>query len=156
MKRIQKVHPFLFAIYFVVGIYSQNASQVPLHWLYRPLVILLLLAIAIYLLLLKRFSDRAYAGWATTLLLVWFFSGHVYRLLLGLSLFWQSAFGGVLAVIIVTLPVGLLASRYVWGRITGKQAMTTFLNGTSLVLVIFSLWNIVSLLRRSVAQIQMI
>ena len=120
MKRIQTVHPYLFAIYFVAGIYSQNASQVPLHWLFRPLAISLFLAIVMYLLLLKKYSDQAYAGWATTLLLAWFFGGHVYRLLLGMSAFWQSPLGGIFAVIVITLPVGLLASRYAWGRISSK------------------------------------
>ncbi len=134
MKGIQVVPPFLFAIYFVAGIYSQNASQVPLHWMLRPLIVSVPPSIAIYFLLYRKYRDPAYAGWVTTLSLIWLFSGHIYRLLLERSIFWRTPVGGLIAVVLITLPVGLLASRWLWRKITSQQAITTLLNVMGFVL----------------------
>lgn len=156
MKRTPVLHPFLFAIYSVAGIYSQNASQVPLDWLFRPLFILFLIAVLVYRFLYARVKDAEYAGWGTTLFVIWLFSGHVYLLLLEQSSFWRTPFGGILAIALFSSMLAIFASRWVWGRLTSRGTVTVFLNVVSLVLVLFSTWTIGSTLYRSNAQVQMI
>jgi len=155
-KRPLVIHPFLFAVYLVAGIYSQNASQVPLLWLFRPLVICVGFAAAVYWLLTRKYKDAGYAGWGTTLFLIWLFSGHVYRLLLETSTFWRTVPGGILALASSGLPLGILASRWAWGKLTRHETITMFLNTVSLALTVFSIWTIASTLYQSNSQVQTI
>lgn len=156
MKRPLVIHPFLFAVYAIVGVYSQNASQVPLHWLFRPLCILLLIVVIVYWFLEHRFKDTEYAGWATTLFVIWLFSGHVYLLLLAGSPFWQTLFGEIIAATLFCAVLGFFASRWAWSKLTSRKAITSFLNIVSLIPVISSLWVMSTTLYRSSAQVQMV
>ncbi len=156
LNRIIVLHPFLFAIYSVAGIYSQNVSQVPLDWAFRPLLISILLALFIYTALRSKFEDAEYAAWGTTLFILWLFSGHTYLLLLEQSSFWRTPLGGAVALSLFSLSFLLFASRWLWRKITSRKAITIFLNVVSIVLVLFSGWAIVSTLFRSNSQVQMI
>lgn len=156
MKRLPILHPFLFAVYSVLGVYSQNASQVPLDWMWRSLAIVVLIAALVYWLLNTKFEDAEYAGWATTLFIIWLFSGHVYLLLLGQSSFWRSPLGGALAVLLFSSVLLLFAGRWLWGKITNRKTITVFLNVVSLALVLFSGWTIGSTLFRSISQVRAI
>jgi len=156
MKRTLVVHPFLFAVYSVLGIYSQNASQVPLNWLFRPLCILFLIAVLVYWFFNNRFRDPEYAGWVTTMVIIWLFSGHVYLLLLEGSLFWRTSLGGMLAITLFCALLGFFASTWVWGKFTNHRTVTSFLNTVALMLVIFSTWVTISTIYRSNAQVQII
>ncbi|MCC6301101.1 MAG: hypothetical protein IT314_17565 [Anaerolineales bacterium] len=156
MKRTRVIHPFFFAFYSVLGIYSQNATQVPLEWMWRSLLIVSLIAVVVYWLLKAKFDDAEYAGWATTLFIIWLFSGHVYLYLLSQTSFWRSPFGGTLAALLFTSAFLLFASRWLWGKITNRKTITTFLNVVSAALVLFSAWAIGSTLFRSSSQIQTI
>jgi hypothetical protein len=152
-KRQFVVHPFLFAVYSIAGIYSQNASQVPLHWLFRPLVISVVIASVVYAALNRKYKDAGYAGWGTSLFIVWLFSGHVYRLLLESSTFWRTVPGGMLALTASGLPLGVLASRLAWGKLSSHRTITMFLNTVSVVLTAFSVWTIASTLYFSKGQV---
>ncbi len=156
MKRVFVLHPFLFAVYSVAGIYSQNASQVPFHWLVRPLILCVAISLVVYFLLVRKYKDAEYAGWGTTLFLVWLFGGHAYRILLDVSSFWRTPFGGTIAILFFTLPLSALASRWVWGKLSNKPTITHFLNMIFSALVLVSLWLIVSILYQSNNQTQAI
>lgn len=156
MKQTPILHPLLFAVYSVLGVYSQNASQVPLEWMFRSLLIVFLIAGFVYGLLNARFKDSEYAAWGTTLFIIWLFSGHAYLLLLGQSSFWRTPLGGALALAIFSSALLLFASRWLWGKITSRRTITVFLTVVSLVLVIFSVWAIGSTLFRSDSRVQMI
>jgi hypothetical protein len=156
LNRMIVPHPFLFAFYSVAGIYSQNASQVPFDWALRPLLISFLIAFVVYTTLLFKFRDAEYAGWGTTLFIIWLFSGHAYLFLLEQSSFWRSPFGGVFAIALFSSVLLLFASRWLWGKITSRGTITVFLNVVSLTLVLFSVWIVGSTLFRSNSQVQMI
>lgn len=156
LNRVIVLHPFLFAVYLVVGIYSQNATQVPLDWVFRSLLISILLALFIYTVLRTKFNDVEYAAWGTTLLIIWLFSGHIYLFLLGQSSFWRTPLGGTLALVLFASALALLASRWLWGKIKSRKTITVFLNVVSSVLVLFSAWTIGSTLFRSTSQVRMI
>lgn len=156
MKKTLILHPFLFAVYSVLGIYSQNVSQVPLDWAFRSLLISILLALLIYAALRLKFKDAEYAAWGTTLFIVWLFSGHIYLLLLEQSSFWRTPLGGAVALALFSLSVLLFASRWLWRKITSRKTITIFLNVVSIVLVLFSGWTISSTLFRSNSQVRMI
>jgi hypothetical protein len=154
MKRVLIFHPLLFAVFLVVGVYSQNASQVPIDWLFRPLFALILIAIIVFLFFWKIFKDPEYSGYATTVFLFWLFTGHVYRLLLDASPFWRTPVGGIGAIFLFSIPLGLLASRLVWKRLTNPRAITTFLNVVSVFLIIMPVWVTISTLHKANSQIR--
>ena len=154
MKRTVILHPFLFAAYSVIGVYSQNASQVPIDWTFRSLLLLLLLAAVLNLILLWVYKDAERAGFVTTLILIWLFMGHLYRLLLELSPFWSTVPGRFLALLVISLPFGLLVSGRVWKKITNRKLVTRTLNAMSLVLVVFPLIGILPTLPRESLQVQ--
>lgn len=156
MKRTPILHPFLFAVYSVLGVYSQNASQVPLDWMFRSLSIVFLIAVLVYRLLRARFDDPEYAGWGTTLFILWLFSGHMYLFLLAQSSFWRTPFGGTLALILFSSAFLLFASRWLWGKITNRKTVTVFLNAASFALVLFSVWVVGSTLFLSLSHVQAI
>lgn len=156
MKRTLVFHPFSFAFYLVLGVYSQNASQVPLDWLIRPLLILLASTLLFYLFLVRATNNLEYSGFVCTVSLIWLFSGHLYRYLLDWSSFWRTLFGGVCAIVLFTIPLVLLVRRRVWEKLSRPQIITTFLNAASVFLLVVPVWLTVSTLYRSHAQVRQI
>ncbi len=156
MKRPLIIHPFAFAVYSIVGVYSQNASQVPVDWLFRPLLVLVLISILLYLLLKKAFRDPERAGFVVTVFLIWLFTGHIYRLLLDWSSFWRTPAGGLSALLLFSIPLGLLASSAVWRKLTNPRLITTFLNVASVFLIAVPVMSTISTLYGSSKQVQLI
>ncbi|HET6821496.1 MAG TPA: hypothetical protein VFH34_02545, partial [Anaerolineales bacterium] len=128
MKRTIVLHPFLFSAYCVLGVYAQNVSQVPMSWTFRSFLILFFLTVGLYLLLLWIWKDAERAGFVSTLFLAWLFMGHVYRLLSGWSPFWRTPIGGWIAFLIISIPFGVLASGWIWRKVSNKKTITNFLN----------------------------
>lgn len=80
IKRI--VHPFLFAIYPVLFLFSQNIVQVPFSETWVPIIISLGLTLILLALNMLVFRDIERAGMLTSLFLILFFSnGHVVNVL---------------------------------------------------------------------------
>jgi hypothetical protein len=90
MKRTIVVHPFLFAIYAVLGVYSTNAVEFPVEWILRPLLILLAVVTIIFLVIQAKVRNLHQAGLLTTLILFWLFFGHFHRAVYELSPFWNT------------------------------------------------------------------
>jgi hypothetical protein len=153
-RRIFVFHPFLFAIYSVLGAYAQNSSQVPMSWIVRPLVFLILVTIIMYVCLRMIFKDSEYAGFVSTLFLNWIFIGYVYRILLNWSSFWQTFLGGFCAFLLGSLPLAFLASPWLWKRISHSRTITVFMNATSVILVLFPLWTTLGILYKGNTQIR--
>lgn len=74
MKRIQLLHPFLFAIFPVIYIYSRNGARVPVHLIVVPLLALLLLAFVLLKIAPKIFDDKDAAALSVSGFFSWLFS----------------------------------------------------------------------------------
>jgi len=135
-KRIFVLHPFLFAAYSVLGVYSRNSIEVPAQWVIRPLVILLLLVAIVYLILRKKTEDSQYTGLALTLAVFWLFFGHFYRALLEESSFWNTPAGIFIAFTLWTVPLAFLGSKWAWKQIRNPGLITSFLNLTSVFVLV--------------------
>jgi hypothetical protein len=135
-KRSVVFHPFLFAIYAVLGSYSNNSTQVPVQWVWRPLIVLLLLIAFAYFLLGRKLDDPQRTGLVVTLTLFWFFFGHFPRVLTEKSMFWSTPWGLAIAFALWTIPLAFLGSRWTWSRITNPKLVTSFLNVTSLFVIL--------------------
>ncbi|HMB22806.1 MAG TPA: hypothetical protein VKP08_08260, partial [Anaerolineales bacterium] len=155
-RRIFVFHPFLFAAYSVLAIYSQNASQVPAGWIFRSLAVLLLFTAILYACLQRILKDHQYSGFVTTLFLNWVFMGHLYRFLLEQSSFWRTPLGGICAFLLVSVPLGFLGSRWVWNKLSNPRLITTLFNVVALVLLAYPLWITVNTLGLGYAQTQVI
>jgi hypothetical protein len=155
-RRTLVFHPFLFAIYSVLGVYSQNASQVPIGWISRPLIFLLLITAVVYVCLLKILKNQEYAGFISTLFINWIFLGHLYRLLLEQSTFWRTPLGGFCAFLLLSMPLGFLASKWAWNKLSNSRAITVFLNVASLALLVFPLWTTTSIFYKENSQVRLI
>ena len=87
IKKTLIFHPFLFAIFPILSLYSHNIAQVLFHQLLIPLAIAL--GLMLFLLLLFRLisRDNQKAGILTSVFLILFFSyGHVFTIMQN---FWQ-------------------------------------------------------------------
>jgi hypothetical protein len=86
-------------------------------------------------------GDVQYAGLITTLILFWLFFGHFHRSLFEKSPFWNSSVGTILAVAMWTIPLAFIGSRWAWGKIRNKTLITSFLNITSLIVILMPLYT---------------
>ncbi len=130
------IHPILFAVYSVVGIYARNAAEIPVQWAWRPLLIVVALMSLLFWALKRRLRDAQYAGLVATFALFWFFFGHFARVLQEKWAFWSTPAGIMLAFIVWTAPLVFMSSRWAWQRIRNPVFVTTFLNATSALLVV--------------------
>jgi hypothetical protein len=140
LKREIVVHPFLFAVYAVAGIYSRNANEIPVQWALRPVIILVALTTTLFFILNRKYRDAQYAGLVTTLSIFWFFFGHTHRVLQERSPFWNTTAGTAIALVMWTVPMMFMGSQWTWQRIQNKRMITTFLDVTAIVLVLFPLY----------------
>ena len=136
VKRTVVLHPFFFAIYAVIGVYSSNSIEIPIQWVFRPTIVLLILTVGLFLILQKKFVDNQRAALVTTLVLFWLFFGHIHRFLSEKSVFWITPIGTLSALLLWTIPLALLGSRWAWSKITNRRFITSFLNATSIVAVL--------------------
>ena len=87
MKRRLVIHPFLFASYPIIALYSYNIDQVFPYEIWRSLILALFATLVLLLLLKLLINDWERAGLICTLSLVLFFSyGHVYVLIINKSI----------------------------------------------------------------------
>jgi len=153
VKRLLVLHPFLFAIYTVLGIYSRNSVQIPVQWVVRPLFVSLFLVAILFLGLRTKIQDAQYAGLVTTLALFWFYFGHFHRALFEESPFWDTFLGKFLAIVVWTIPLAFLGSMWAWKHISNRGLVTNILNVASIIAVLlpaYITWNtFVQTLRQS-------
>lgn len=140
MKRTIIVHPFLFAIYAVLGVYSTNAVEFPVQWVIRPLIILLAVVTLIFLVIQANLRNLHRAGLITTLIIFWLFFGHFHRALFELSPFWNTPFGILLAFILWTAPLAFLGSGWTWRHISNPGLITSIFNLTSIFVLLYPVY----------------
>lgn len=136
MKRAIVCHPFIFAIYSVLGVYSQNSVQVPVQWVVRPLVVLLFLVALLYFALRRKNGDPQYTGLIISLGIFWFFFGHFHRALFEKSPFWGTTLGILLAFSIWTIPIAFLVSKWTWDQISNRGLVTNIMNFSAVIVVL--------------------
>jgi len=79
MKKLFIIHPFLFALFPVLFLFSHNVGQVSFSEVLIPAVIVVSIALLLLVLFRLIFWDTQKAGIATTIFLIFFFSyGHVW------------------------------------------------------------------------------
>lgn len=155
MKRTPVIHPFLFTCYAVLGVYSTNMIQIPVQWVARPLIVLLILIAVVYFILRRITRDGQYAGLVTTLALFWMFFGHIQRALFEISPFWNTTLGIGIAFIAWTVPLVFLGSQWAWKRITNRAFVTSMLNFTSGFVILFPAYSTGSSIIQTAEQIEM-
>ncbi|MCF7811856.1 LTA synthase family protein [bacterium] len=79
MKKTPSLHPFLFAFFSIIFLYTNNISEMSAADIPAPALVVMALTFLIWLILTKILHDPARAGIITTLLLItFFFYGHIY------------------------------------------------------------------------------
>jgi hypothetical protein len=140
MKRLPILYPFLFTVYAVLGVYANNSEEVPVQWVFRPLIVALILVGILFYILKRKFKDEQRAALVTTLVLFWFFFGHIHRFLSERSPFWSTPVGTLLAFGLWTIPLVMLGSKWTWDRITNREFITNFFNITSMIVVLLPIY----------------
>lgn len=140
-KKPMVTHPFLFAIFPVLFLYSHNVNEVFLRWTVVPAAIVLISTFLLFVVLSYLCRNRDKAGLLVSLLMVYFFAyGHFVGTFRGLAGGWNQAHLWLLPV----WTVGFLVPGWFLLR-TGMRLVNTtkILNVVAICLVGFSLINIV-------------
>jgi len=151
-KQIFAFHPFLFALYAVLGVYARNAMDIPVQWVIRPVLAMLLLSAGVYYILRRKIKDTQYLGLVVTLALFWFFFGHFQRSLFEKAPFWGTALGTLLAFALWSVPLIFLGSGWAWRHITNRNLVTSFLNFTSVFVILFPVYIVGSSMVQTLRQ----
>jgi hypothetical protein len=82
MKRLDLIHPLLFAIFPILFIYAHNVQEASISQVFMPTVLALLFTLLLWIIISFLVKDKLRAGIITTVFLLMFFSyGHVFDLL---------------------------------------------------------------------------
>ena len=140
------IHPFLFAAYIVVSLYANNAAQVPVGQMIRPLVFSLLLAAGLYWLFHRWSRDKQYAAYAASWTLLWLgLFGHLYQAVnLAFLVSAGRAASEWLTLAAWTLVMGLLGTRQAWKSIRNKKLVNEVLTAIAIGAAIVPLLTIAS------------
>jgi hypothetical protein len=140
MKKPPILYPFFFAAYAVIGVYTNNLSEVHIRWMIRPLVVILLLTLFIYVISNLILKNSLRAGWITALVLLWVFFGHIQRLLYEAGRLAAHPGRSVLLLLAWSCLLILLGSPAFWRQIRKPRRLTNYLNMTSVILIIFPVY----------------
>lgn len=138
MKRYPILHPFLFGVNFVLTSLVTNISQAPLGQAIRPLLIVLLGVSALLFMLRLVVKDWDRAGFVATLcLLLALYFGHLYGLVVGLTIGGYAFERRLIFFAALCLMLGLLGSGRAWRRLEHrKKEITNLLNIISIVIIV--------------------
>jgi hypothetical protein len=143
LKRVFGLHPILFAVYPVLFIGAHNIGSAPLTHMIPPLALMAVVGAGIWYGLALLLKDTEKAGITTSLFLLLFFAyGRVYLPLEGATL-WGLQVGRHRYL----MPLAgflLVAAHFGIRKLRDTHGLTRFLDVTASLLVLFSLFNIVS------------
>lgn len=152
MKNPLVFHPFFFAIYAVLGVYSQRPQEIPVQWVIRPILFLLLVMGLIYFVLSKTLKDKQRAGFIATLILAWLFAGHLRNVIISTFSFNPNFFLDLLLLAIWGAFLAFLGSKRVWARIKIPELLTNFLNITSWVVILLPTYFVIVFSSQAIKQ----
>ncbi|MHC5060964.1 MAG: hypothetical protein ACYTFK_07760 [Planctomycetota bacterium] len=140
-KKFLVIHPFAFAIFPVLFLYSHNVNEALLRWTVVPSAIILFCALLLFVVLSYLCKNKDKAGLLVSLLLVFFFAyGHFAGTFRGLANGWKE-------VHLLLLPIWTVCFIVPFWLVlrTGMRLinMTKILNVMAICLALFSLVNIV-------------
>lgn len=137
MKFRDAFHPYLFAIYAVIGIYQTNANDIPPDQVVRPIIALIAISALVNYLLFLYFKNPHRSALITSLLIFWgIFFGHVYRFASNFQAFRDIPGNRTVALVIWTLAIGVFALPGVWRVFKTPALLTKALNIASAALLI--------------------
>ena len=143
------IHPFLLAIFPVLGLYVRNTTEVPLGDLLMPMAVVLLLTFATWLFATCLLGNPLRAGLFTTLCLILFHSGRqipriVDSRLTGLAGFWVRRTVHLPDRLSLLFVLMVLGSAALWmiARLRNPGLWTRMLNLFSIFLVILPLTEV--------------
>jgi hypothetical protein len=142
MKRTMVIHPFLFALWPVLFVYSENLEFIPFSQAWTSLLILSSAALILFLLFTAVLGNVMQAGAVLSLFLILFFSfGHVY------NTFWEeratyAATNESLMLMIAWATLFAGGSALVFRIKNRWQGITRTLNVVALALTMISVSNI--------------
>jgi hypothetical protein len=154
MKKVWVIHPFLFALWPILFVYSQNLEHLSLSQIWTSVLVLLGFTLVFFFLLLVLLRNAMRAGLLLSLFLILFFSyGQAYRIL------WGGQGGESLtnrqSILMAAWAILYLAGTALLIRIKrGLEDITKIVNVVALVLVLTSAFNVGSyeLRRKSVSK----
>lgn len=144
MKRSLVIHPFLFALFPVLSLFSHNMEELSARVMVAPAVVVLVAALLSWLVLRLLLKDAKRAGLVVSLGIVLFFSyGHFSGFAGGLP---GVASGVLRHRLLLPLWVGLFAlgSYYSWRTRRSLTGLTSFLNVVAAVAVAIPLAGVVT------------
>ena len=140
MKKVLVLHPFLFVVFSILFLYVHNISQSTLSDLTLPMGVFHTLTFLVLLLLRLILKDIHKSGIIVTLGLVFFFSyGHLFAIIHE-----KYSFIRHYQMVPVELLLFVVISYFVLRSHKPLKPVTRFLNITTTILILLSLFNIVS------------
>lgn len=140
MKKLPILHPFLFAVFPVLSIFSWNIEETSVSEILAPTGIILILVLGLILFLRGALKNREKVGILISLLLVFFFSfGHIWDLVYEISdssIILHRSLLFIWSVLFVYLSYSTLKTKRDLGD------LTNFLNIAAIFLIIVPLINI--------------
>ncbi len=144
IKKIPVCHPFLFALFPIMFLYSHNVTQVSVSEIFLPAAITLVFTTLFWLLLSILFKNKRKAGFSATLFLILFFSyDHIYDsiryLFIGDT---KIGRGGYLLIVMGLLLIFAtyfaIKSRGNFSKLTSfLNVVASFLVGYQLIMIIY-------------------
>ncbi len=143
------IHPFLLAIFPILGFFVRNTTEVPLGDLVMPIAVVFLLTLATWLFATCLLGNPLRAGLFTTLCLIPFYTGRqvphiVDSRLTGLTAFWIRSDVHIpdrVSIVVVLAVLGLAALGLI-ARLKNPGLWTRMLNLFSIFLVILPVTEI--------------
>lgn len=142
-EKILPFHPFLLAIYFVIGHLAINLGQFEIEVL-NSLAIALIVVVFLYLAIYYFVKEPDYTGYLTTLsIFLFFFYGDFYNLIAPILPATNGISPNFAALIFWAFLLGAAGSRRAWKLIESKK-ITKLLNISTLIVLIFPVYQLVS------------
>jgi hypothetical protein len=142
MKRTLVIHPFMFALWPILFVYSKNLQFIPFSQAWTSILVLLSFALMLFLLFTAILRNAMKAGAVLSLFLILFFAyGHIY------SMLWEgpvtyAATNEALIQMITWATIFACGSALVLRIKSRWQDITTILNVMALTLVMISVIDI--------------
>lgn len=143
-SHLSLVWPVIAAIYFPLGLYAANITEIAIDDVYRSLFIAGVLALIISAVCWLIFRDRILGALVSIGALLYFFSyGHLYAALKPISL-WGWSIGRHRYVFPVTTLILIVWVAWMWKQENVRQPWYQFLRAALVVLIAFPIYSIVT------------